>query len=372
MILRTACQLRARLTALLALMLAALVSTMAATSVLAQASIDLKEGFSVRTSEVQGFLAGKGDVHYLGLEPAEGIESIVVTLVYRTPEGSLLHDGVNFSVLDEDGLSAYFSGLSLDEAARVTGTLLRAGPRGTIAQATVGAHQPAGYTIIVGNSWQAPVSYLLTVHGGTLVDEGGQTLLRMPEEPESPDPDAVDLEPLQTVPEMGPIAPADPQERYRPAGIASTIHDTLQPLTDRHVFALQPTSTDGEISVSLSYQSGGPVSPGMVNFWLLTQDGLQHVSQGALLTELYLATGKPSASGQADEMVAKVRLGAPDEYVLIVFNESPERAEYQLDVTGAVVSVSNVAGDSVHKQMPEQSAQNLAASSAGLAHVAGE
>ena len=110
---------------------------------------------------------------------------------------------------------------------------------------------------------------------------------------------------------------------------------SLHPLGDRREFALRPAA-DGEISVRLSYRvDGGFVPNGVINFWVLTQDGLRHVNQGALLAELNLAAGRPDANGAPGKMSANVRLGAQDIYAVIVFNESAVPADFALEVNGA-------------------------------------
>ena len=208
MILRKEREPRALLATALALAVAVLAGALLTVSPLQAAEPGASA--AVRALELQGFLAGDGDAHFLGLEPAQGAPSIVLTLVYRTPDDALVRDGVNFTVLSEQGMQAYLTGTPLADVALAQGETLRAGPDGTIVQASLRAESPGGYTVIVSNSWHTPTRYMLTVHGATLVDEGGQTLLRVPVQPETaPLPDVGESfappaqnadQPAQTIP----------------------------------------------------------------------------------------------------------------------------------------------------------------------------
>ena len=329
---------------------------------------------AVRGEELQGFLADAGDMHFLGLEPAVDVESIVITLAYRVSEGALERDGVNFTVLAQEGLQAYLAGLPLDEAAAAKGAILHAGAAGTIAQAMLRAGQPGGYTVIVHNRWQAPTNYILTVHGGTLIDEGGQTLLRVPSEPETvtqpivPEADQAPLhfeeEPAQALPDMHPEMVERGTEN---AGRASSISGSLQPLNDRHYYGRWPASGDGEIRVYLTYETGSQVAAeGTVNFWVLTQDSLRHVIQGALPLELNLATGRRPDTVDRDEMTATLRLGGQDVYTLIVFNESAVPADYDVVVEGALLVDSYGFAQTGKAAVSEQATGDITVEQIGL------
>ena len=310
---------------------------------------------AVRALELQGFLGAQGDAHILGLEPAAGASSVVLTLVYRTADGALIRDGVNFHVLTEDGMHAYLLGAPLTAAAAVQGRVLRADADGTIVQASLDVATPGNYTVIVNNAWVDPVRYMLSVHGGALLDEGGQTLMNVPAEsassssteleaPHVQQPQLVSQQPVPVVART-PAQATDVQGSATHSGVASGV---LHPQGDRLEFRLQPDATDGEVSVHLNYRvDGGFVSTGVINFWVLTEDGLHRVDQGAFLAELNLTAGKPEAASPG-QMTATVRLGATDTYALVVFNESAVPAQFALEVSGAnlmaVDGNGNVAG----------------------------
>lgn len=131
-------------------------------------------------TELRGYLATFGDVHMLGVEPDTGASSITVTLVYRLPEASLVLDGLKFWVVGHQGLIDYIAGAPLTEAALQTGKRLRTSREGSILQAEIRVEDTDGYTIVLENLSPVAMHYVMTIHGGTVVDEGGQTLMAAP------------------------------------------------------------------------------------------------------------------------------------------------------------------------------------------------
>jgi hypothetical protein len=323
---------------------AALVASVLVTSPLRAAGPT--DGQTVRALELQGFLVDEGSIHFLGVEPAEGAPSIVLTLVYRTPDDALVRDGVNFSVLSEEGMQAYLLGASLANTAVVQGSVLRAGPDGTIVQAAFHPEAPAGYTVIVHNDWHTPTRYMLSAHGGTLVDEGRQTVLTVPAQPE-PAPLPEDRESFVTAVENSPpaenvvpVAATDSLTVDTSIATDVSVSGSLHPQGDRYEFALQPDGQEDEVTVRLDYRvDGGFVSNGVINFSVLTQDGLRHVKQGALLAELNLASGRADAKDVPGTMSTTIRLAADDTYAVVVYNDSGLPADFTLHTDGARLMV---------------------------------
>lgn len=343
MILRRASSTQARLATVLALTATLLATVLMMTASPIQAATGTDADAPTRALEVQGLLAGKGEAHFLGLQPADGAASIVVTLVYRTSHEALVRDGVNFTVLTEEGMQAYLLGTPLTEVALAEGAVLRADPDGTIVQAIVRGAEHDTYTVLVANTWHEATNYMLSVHGGVLLDEGGQTLVRVAADPEVAAPSPADEPPAPAGYSAQPPVHAQLHTvRDLQMGVNEAAQDSgrvrglLRPLRDRQHFALSPVAADGEVTLTLTYDTGSrDILEGAINFWLLTQDGLEHVNQGALLSELYLATGQPVEAGRSGAMTTTIRLGTEDAYALIVSNESGATAEYELEAQGA-------------------------------------
>ncbi len=302
---------------------------------------------AIHAEELQGFLPNQNDTHFLGLESAGAAKQIVLTLHSWTPEGLPAAEALNFVVLTEAGLHAVLAGTAPQDAAIATGKLLRSpAAEGVVAQAIVPAGLASGYTVVVSNPSDVPVSYVLAVKGGVLIDEAGQTQpAQAPGWPDAPALLVASYAQSATFTEEQVIqaAPASAQETGRATGkgavTAYRISGSLYQLYDRHFLDLIPLQPDAEITVRLTVDTGfQPVAGGKINFWVLTQSGLRQVMQGALPKELNLATGQAVAGGQVGEMQATLRIGGETPYTLIVFNDSATPAAYTLHVEGALLA----------------------------------
>jgi hypothetical protein len=92
----------------------------------------------------------------------------------------------------------------------------------------------------------------------------------------------------------------------------------------------------GEVTFDLHFVSRAPDEQGRLNVWVLTEDGLRHVTQGALIEELNLAHGAPVRS-LAGTTHLRTRLRVADEvsYMVVVTNDLGREASYTLTVAGA-------------------------------------
>ena len=335
---------------------------------------------AIHAEELQGFLANQGDTHYLGLESAGAAKIIVLTLHSWTPEGLPAANGLSFVVLTEEGLHAVLAGTAPQDAALAVGAPLRAAKEGVISRATVPAGAASGYTVVVWNTSNVPVSYALAAQGGILIDGAGQT--QQTPAPSRPD----ELLPLVTAyaqtatlteEQVIQAAPQFAQGAIGAVGkgavTAYRISGSLYQLYDRHFLDLIPSRPDAEITVHLSYDTGfQQVSDGKVNFWVLTQSGLQQVMQGALPKELNLATGQPVDGGRVGEMQATLRIGGEGPYTLIVFNDSTTPAAYTLTVKGALLADTFSQTNEAKAAVAEVAAAGIAVAEQAAAGGAGQ
>ncbi len=197
MYLHRVCDFGVRLAVAVAIFLAILAAAFILAPMVVQAADGRPPDSPVHAKELQGYLAYKGDVHYLGVEPEDDASEVVLTMVYRMPEEALFYDSVSFTVLAESSLHEYLAGAPISEVTSETVNVLLASPEGTIIQAKVHPEGTGGYTVIVDNGWQTPVSYMMTVHGGAFIDEGGQTLVRTPSQSGRQAAPIIEAQPVQ-------------------------------------------------------------------------------------------------------------------------------------------------------------------------------
>ena len=215
MVLHRVCDLGVRLAVVIVTGLSMLAAAFISSPMVVQAADGLPTVPPVRAKELQGYLAYEGDMHYLGVEPEDGASVVVITMVYRMPEGALFYDSVNFSVLAESSLHEYLAGAPINEVVAETVHVLHASSEGTIIQAKVNPEGTGGYTVIVVNGWQTPVRYVMTVHGGAFIDEGGQTLVKTPAESDGQ---------VAPMPEAQPAQPVDGPEELTVALALETVN----------------------------------------------------------------------------------------------------------------------------------------------------
>ncbi len=129
----------------------------------------------VRATTMRGDLPEQDNQHFLGLVPDQRDGNISLMLTFDPQDNSELARRLNFWVLDESGFTQYLRGTNPGEVAIAAGNrTFRGDTNERVANfKAVGLGQ---YTIIVYNNSRVPGSYTLTVEGGLLVDDSGQTI----------------------------------------------------------------------------------------------------------------------------------------------------------------------------------------------------
>lgn len=145
-----------------------------ATATPAPAAVAVSTGpVEIRELEVEGELPEQYDQHFLGLEPSIRDGEINLLLTFDPQDSTELARRLNFWVLDAAGFKAFTEGDNPGDLA------VAAGNRGEFANERVASFKASGfgpYTVIVYNNSRVPATYKLTVDGGILIDESGQTL----------------------------------------------------------------------------------------------------------------------------------------------------------------------------------------------------
>lgn len=294
----------------------------------------------VRSSELRGLLPHQHDRHYFGLEAAQPGAAFAVTLLVD-PAAALDAGSVNFVVLTEEGLQQFLAGADPLAVKSASGSPLLFDQVGNRLTALVPGSHDTGYTVIVYNNGTQPVAYTLQVQGGILRDDAGQTASAVTVDPADPavlTPLAARdgmMERLALTPEAAPaqadlpellmLTPSEPVKARRVSGVMTGNED-------RHYFELATERDEGDIVLTL--QTADPtVAPDQINFWVMTQDGVRHLIQGALPQELNLATGKRVAPGVYQ---ARLRMAQGVLYTVVLYNEG-EAADYALSVEGGLL-----------------------------------
>jgi hypothetical protein len=308
----------------------------------------------VRATELRGLLPHQFDRHYFGLEAMQTGGAFAVTLVVE-PATALAADAVNFVVLTDDGLKQFLAGVDPLVVKTAIGSPLLFDQIGNRLTALVPGNHSTGYTVIVYNNSKMPVSYALQVQGGLLRDDAGQTfsaILVNASEVESTATDSriIDMAELDiagalqgyggSIKEVSPeivLTPSKtPTSMLLPEPVrARRVSGVLMNAQDRHYLNLAADTGEGDITLTLRYRGVGDV-PAQLNFWVMTQDGVRHLIQGALAQELNLATGLPVV-GEEGVYVARLRIAQNMLYTVVLFNDGQSEADYALSVQGGIL-----------------------------------
>lgn len=128
----------------------------------------------VKAAQLSGDLPNQNDQHFLGLQPNERDATITLRLTFDPQDSSELARRLNFWVLNQSGFAQFQGGSNASDVA------IAAGSRDVDSQVNERvAHFKAvglgNYTVIVYNNSRVPGSYTLSVEGGLLIDDSGQT-----------------------------------------------------------------------------------------------------------------------------------------------------------------------------------------------------
>jgi hypothetical protein len=313
----------------------------------------------VRATELRGLLPHQFDHHYFSLEAVEPGGAFAVTLVVE-PAGVLVDDAVNFVVLTEEGMKKFRAGVDPVAVKTAIGSPLLFDQVGNRLTALVPGNRETQYTVVVYNNGKLPATYTLQVQGGVLRDEAGQTFSAVKvSAPSGESPVSTLVKAAMTSNDAVPVAntapaahegivkrigstarvpvevPAIVQQLLPEPVRARRVSGELVDLQERHYLNLATDTGGGDVTLTLRYQ-GASDAPSKINFWVMTQDGVRHLVQGALAQELNLATGLPVA-GEPGVYRARLRMAENLLYTVVVFSESNFEADYTLSVQGGIL-----------------------------------
>jgi hypothetical protein len=114
--------------------------------------------------QTAGELAGRGARAYLTVVPKEKDASITLTFDYDPKNDSQLTNGINFFVLNADGLRSMEAGARLEQVNLAAGNVVKSGE--TKLNAKFKAVNMEAYTVVVVNRSALSACYTLSVDGG--------------------------------------------------------------------------------------------------------------------------------------------------------------------------------------------------------------
>jgi hypothetical protein len=112
---------------------------------------------------------------------------------------------------------------------------------------------------------------------------------------------------------------------------ATRVNGALSNQYSAHYLGLQPAQRDGTVVLTLSYDPQDASLAGLVNFIVLTEDGLRRFLAGEDPTDLDVAAGSPLQFGSArNRLQGALKDSGRGNYTVIVYNESTTPITYDL------------------------------------------
>lgn len=298
-----------------------------------------------------GVLSNSIGRHYLAAVPNVRDGTILFNFHYDPLDQPLLYGNVNFLVLDEEGLNAIIRGDKPRDVNLATGFPAPFSPFPNELQANFNASGKEPYTVVVYNQTALPATYDLLLDGGTLYDRYGQTIeakaaaalaqpnTLLPEPTATPTP----ISEFTLVSSTGDSALLAEPLSSVPFGVAQ-LAGNFQGAYQYHYLALAPTLRDGTITLSLAFApSDSKALLENLNFWVLTEEGLQQVVNGAPPSAYDIATGAYQYFGPyKGKLYAAFNASGRGNYTVIVFNNADMPARYLLSAEGGLLATADV------------------------------
>ncbi|NJN81953.1 MAG: hypothetical protein HC802_06465 [Caldilineaceae bacterium] len=366
-------------------------------TLLSGSPVTFAQSAAIREEKVNGFLPTPFSKHYLALEPSERDATVVLTMTFDPRNIDQSQGGVNFLVLNEDGMRRFLAGAELQGLDIASGSPLQFSGAGNVLQAAFTASGSGNYTVIVYNNAPLDVTYSLAVQGGVLIDESGRRVSPPPlpigrserattgvghtkrwRRPSRRHPrDISDHSIASTTPTTAAVSPVA-AVNVAPQNVrARRVSGELTGPTQKHYLSLEPGARDAEISLVMNYDPQDKEElVGKINFWVLDEDGVRRMVRGDNPRDLNLATGFPSPySPNRNELSAAFKAAGEGPYTVVMYNISDLLAMYALRVESALLvdqygqtNESKAASAEVAAIQAAESAADSAAAAAPLCH----
>lgn len=357
---------KARLHRLFTAIAVALSLVVAFTTLVSATSAAAPVSQATRAKEVRGTIpGGKFAQVWLGLEPETSGAQVTVIAEWdrNNPAGS----GLNFFILDDQGVRR------VGEDTLSTIALGAGNPNFDVnapdnqVGASFNAIGLAKYTIVVSNESSQDANFTLRATNAFITDESGQVV--NPNAPVTTTTTTTTTAPVAATPAPAATtattstaatttttaAPtAAPTVAATTATTATTpttgavaapgvVRDTslsgeLPNQNDQHFLGLQPDGNDVQVTLRLTFDPQDNTELARrLNFWVLNQEGLQQIINGAEASDIAIAAGNRVFRGQNNERVASFRASGLGAYTVIVYNNATVPGSYNLSIEGGML-----------------------------------
>lgn len=354
---------KARLHKLFTAIAVALSLVVAFTTLVGATSTAAPVSQATRAKEVRGTIpGGKFAQIWLGLEPETSGAQVTVIAEWdrNNPAGS----GLNFFILDDQGVRR------VGEDTLSTIALGAGNPNFDVnapdnqVGASFNAIGLAKYTIVVSNESSQDANFTLRATNAFITDESGQVV--NPNAPVTTTTTTTTTAPVAATPApavttaVTTTAATTATRAAAPTAAATTattattsttravaapgvVRDTslsgeLPNQNDQHFLGLQPDGNDVQVTLRLTFdpQDNSELAR-RLNFWVLNQEGLQQVINGAEPSDIAIAAGNRVFRGQNNERVASFRASGLGAYTVIVYNNATVPGSYSLNIEGGIL-----------------------------------
>ncbi len=318
---------------------------------------------AITARRVSGSFTRPSERHYLNMEPDIRDGLIIFNFTFEPMDVQELLGKINFLILDEDGLRRVISGGRPEDLNLATGFPVPFSPFPNELQASFNASGNQPYTVVVYHNAETPATYALAVNGGILIDQYGQTNEAKVAAMEVAALSGATAGALSGPTAGGPVLVATPEapsvipasevttvEVSDPA-LAATTAPTLTLGVERlagelnqpyqhHYLGLAPTIRDGLIVLTLDFDPKDNLALAEnLNFWVLDEEGLRRVVNGARPSDVGLATGSVVRFGaDRGKLRAVFNASGRGDYTVVVFNNSAVPATYSLRANGGLLT----------------------------------
>ena len=320
---------------------------------------------ATRAKEVRGTLpGGKFAQIWLGLEPE--VSGAQISVIAEWDRENPANSGLNFFILDDQGVRQVGEEtLSTLAIAAGSANFIVNAP-GNQLGASINAIGLAKYTLVVSNESSQDANFTLRVTNGFITDDSNQVV-----NPSAPVTTTTTTTATVAAPTATPAAAtavtttaattatraAAPTAAPTTAATTATtttsstgstgtpgvvratsLSGDLPNQDDQHFLGLQPDGSDVQITLRLTFdpQDNSELAR-RLNFWVLTQQGLQQVINGAEASDIAIAAGNRVFRGQNNERVASFRSSGTGAYTVIVYNNATVAGSYNLTIEGGTL-----------------------------------
>ncbi len=310
---------------------------------------------TVNALRISGDLEPDYRRQYLSLLPDVRDGTVNLNFVFD-PLGDATRNLVNFYVLDEDGARRLLYGVLPEEIDIAAGSPKPFSPNPNERVASVNASGRNEYIVVPTSDAEVPVTYVMKVDGGVLIDRYGQTNEAKAAEAEfralaATTPPTVTAT-AAVDPLLAPAATGDGDtvtllpggsliaasaESDVAANLQEKIEGALSKPYEHAYWSVLPTIRDGYVVLTMDYIANNEqMARDNINFWVVNEDGMRRIVGGARPEDVALAAGSAAQYGP-DKGKLQAAFLAPErsQYAVIVYNNSGQAATYTIAASGA-------------------------------------